>query len=261
VDDWEDLDFCRLTVIITCSCTRCLPDVPVFIFWSEGKASVELSWSWKHSYASAVLSGEWFMVAGGAGQGSRGCECGPGERECEPGCERAPVLLSAAPFGHRALVRVRAPGCCSWRLRPGSSLSRHWPDPPSVRQDIPPLPCATHSAGRRSDASCRALWLPGGSWGVCAGRRGVPGVQCSQARPSSPGDVQGRRPWVLLLLPPGESACSAKDQRGTSVEEKGALLAQFPLSASPRPLKQSDPQALRSCQRPALFLGSSQADG
>lgn len=49
VDDCEDLDFCRLTVIITCSCTRCLPDVPVFIFWSDGKASVELSWSWKHS--------------------------------------------------------------------------------------------------------------------------------------------------------------------------------------------------------------------
>ena len=49
VDDWEDLDFCRLTVIITCSCTRCLPDVPVFIFWSDGKASVELSWSGKHS--------------------------------------------------------------------------------------------------------------------------------------------------------------------------------------------------------------------
>lgn len=49
VDDWEDLDFCRLTVISTCSCTRCLPDVPVFIFWSEGRASVELSCSWKHS--------------------------------------------------------------------------------------------------------------------------------------------------------------------------------------------------------------------
>lgn len=49
VDDCEDLDFCRLTVISTCSCTRCLPDVPVFIFWSEGRASVELSWSWKHS--------------------------------------------------------------------------------------------------------------------------------------------------------------------------------------------------------------------
>lgn len=82
------MDFCRLTVIITCSCTRCLPDVPVFIFWSEGKASVELSWSWKHSYASAVLSGEWFMVAGGADQGSPECERRPGERECEPGCER-----------------------------------------------------------------------------------------------------------------------------------------------------------------------------
>lgn len=120
------------------------------------------------------------MVAGGAGQGSESAS-----RRCES--ERAPVL-SAAPYGHRALVRVRAPGCCSWRLRPGSSLSRHWPGPPSARQDIPPLPCATHSAGRRSDASCRALWLPGGRWGVCAGRRGVPGVQRSQARPSSPGD-------------------------------------------------------------------------
>ena len=80
MDDWEDLDFCRLTVIITCSCTRCLPDVPVFIFWSEGKASVELSWSWKHSYASAVLSGEWFMVAGGAGQGSESASRGASER-------------------------------------------------------------------------------------------------------------------------------------------------------------------------------------
>lgn len=43
VDDWDDLDFCLLTVIITCSCTRCRPDVPVFIFWSDGIASVELS--------------------------------------------------------------------------------------------------------------------------------------------------------------------------------------------------------------------------
>lgn len=85
MDDCEDLDFCRLTVIITCSCTRCLPDVPVFIFWSEGKASVELSWSWKHSYASAVLSGEWFMVAGGAGQGSRECERRPGEQRVRAG--------------------------------------------------------------------------------------------------------------------------------------------------------------------------------
>lgn len=71
MDDWDDLDFCRLTVIITCSCTRWRPDVPVFIFWSDGKASVELSWSGKHSYAKAVLSGEWFMAAGGAG---RACE-------------------------------------------------------------------------------------------------------------------------------------------------------------------------------------------
>lgn len=49
MDDCEDLDFCRLTVIITCSCTRWRPDVPVFIFWSDGRASVELSWSGKHS--------------------------------------------------------------------------------------------------------------------------------------------------------------------------------------------------------------------
>lgn len=49
VDDCDDLDFCRLAVIITCCCTRWLPDVPIFIFWSEGSASVELSWFWKHS--------------------------------------------------------------------------------------------------------------------------------------------------------------------------------------------------------------------
>lgn len=61
---------------------------------------------------------------------------------------------------------------------------------------------------------------------------GVPGVQRSQARPSSTGgDVRsrGRRPWVLLLLAQGESVCSAKDRQETSVEEKGTFLAQLPL--------------------------------
>lgn len=133
-----------------------------------------------------------------------------------PAGVRARVLLSAASYGHRALVRVRAPGCCSWRLRPGSSLSRHWPDPPSVRQDILPLPCATHSAGppfRRelqgTATARRALGC------VCRVERGrVPGVQSSQARPSSLGDdvrSRGDAPWVLLLLAPGESVRSAKD--------------------------------------------------
>lgn len=94
VDDCEDLDLCRLTVIITCSCTRCLPDVPVFILWSEGKASVELSWSWKHSYASAVLSGEWFMVAEGAGWGSREAR-GAVQREfgCVFSSQRFPMAI------------------------------------------------------------------------------------------------------------------------------------------------------------------------
>lgn len=64
-DEREDFCFCRLTVIITCSWTLCFPVPLVFNLWSEGKAKVELAWSWKHSYASAVFSGEWSMVADG----------------------------------------------------------------------------------------------------------------------------------------------------------------------------------------------------
>lgn len=49
LDDTDDFCFCLLTVIITCSWTRCLPVPLVFSLWSEGRASVELAWSWKHS--------------------------------------------------------------------------------------------------------------------------------------------------------------------------------------------------------------------
>lgn len=183
MDDCEDLDFCRFTVIITCSCTRCLPDVPVFIFWSEGRASVELSWSWKHSYASAVLSGEWFMAAGGAGRGAEGCGAAVRAR-----------VASAAPYGHRALVRARAPGCCCWRLRPARFVPRQVLTGPALCQTGYTTPALRHPL-RHSDASCRALPLPGGRWGVCRAR-GVPGVHRSQARPSSPGE--GVRPGRRL---------------------------------------------------------------
>lgn len=101
VDDWEDLDFCRLTVIITCSCTRCLPDVPVFIFWSDGKASVELSWSGKHSYAKAVLSGEWFMASGGAGRACERAERGGEGRRAAGGRRASGRRGSAALSGSR----------------------------------------------------------------------------------------------------------------------------------------------------------------
>lgn len=171
MDDWEDLDFCRFTVIITCSCTRCLPDVPVFIFWSDGKAKVELSWSWKHSYAKAVLSGEWFMVAGGWRRAAGAWE----SREARRGAvQRAGgnVLfsLSAAPYGHR----VRGPREGSRQLLlalpPRFVPLWQWRGPPSVRQDIPPLPCTTHSTWPRAAAaqtrSCRALLLRSQrSWG------------------------------------------------------------------------------------------------
>lgn len=128
VDACEDLDFCRLTVIITCSCTRCRPDVPVFIFWSDGKASVELSWSEKHSCAKAVLSGEWFMAAGGArGLGSESRSA----RQVRRRAGRA-RLLSAAPCGHR--VRGPREGCGRLLLapppRPGSAPSRPRRGPP-----------------------------------------------------------------------------------------------------------------------------------
>lgn len=49
LDDTDDFCFCLLTVIITCSWTRCFPVPLVFSLWSEGRASVELAWSWKHS--------------------------------------------------------------------------------------------------------------------------------------------------------------------------------------------------------------------
>lgn len=64
---------------------------------------------------------EWRVVHGDGGRRPgvaerRGVQCSG---------VRARVLFSAAPYGHRALVRVKAPGCCSWRLRPGSFLRRH----------------------------------------------------------------------------------------------------------------------------------------
>lgn len=43
LDDTDDFCFCRFTVIITCSWTRCLPVPLVFSLWSEGRASVELA--------------------------------------------------------------------------------------------------------------------------------------------------------------------------------------------------------------------------
>ncbi|KAK2086236.1 hypothetical protein P7K49_035661 [Saguinus oedipus] len=104
--DWN-LDFCRLTVIITCSCTRCRPDVPVFIFWSDGKASVEWSWSWKHSYAKA------WQEAGGAGRGR-------GERRALRACSSRAQRLP----GSRQLLLAPPPWLVPlW----------HWRGPPSAR--------------------------------------------------------------------------------------------------------------------------------
>lgn len=225
VDDCEDLDFCLLTVIITCSCTRCLPDVPVFIFWSEGKASVELSWSWKHSYASAVLSGEWFMVAVGWGWGARAG--GAERRRVRCSGVRARVLLSAAPYGHRALVRLRLPAAAPGASAPARpSAGTGGARPPSDRI-YHPCPAPPTPPARHSDASCRALPLRGGRWGVCwRGVRGggVPGVQSSQPRPSSPPPLRSRGDaprlcsyWLL------EKVCAQLRSEGDLCRGKGNL--------------------------------------
>lgn len=172
---------------------------------------------------------EWRVVHGDGGRGPgvaerRGVQCSG---------VRARVLFSAAPYGHRALVRVKAPGCCSWRLRPGSFLRRHWQDPPSVRQDIPPLPCATHSAGRRSDASCRALPLPGGRWGVY-GAGGS--ARCAKfptwsflyPSPTSRGDAPRSCSYRLL-----KKVCAQLRAEGDLCRGKGNFSCSAPRLAAP----------------------------
>lgn len=133
-----------------------------------------------------------------------------------------------------------APGGGSWRLRPGLSLCWHWRGPPSVRLDIPPLPCTTHSTGCAPPPgpSCRALPLR--ERALLRGRAASPdyGTSASPGPPllslaSLPCDVQevrppGRRPSILSLLAHGESMCSAQEPRETSLQEKGVFLDQVP---------------------------------
>lgn len=260
MDDWEDLGFCRLTVIITCSCTRCLPDVPVFIFWSDGKASVELSWSWKHSYARAVLSGEWFMVAGGARGPGPGRTERCGEVRCS-GRERV-FSLSVAPYGHRVSgargLPAAAPGA-STLARPLQALA----GPPSVRQDIPPLPCTTHSTAAQTRAAGHCLCGARGerSWGQGCQSPGTPALRFLLALPFSPTERCGPGETSLCPVPDGwwTKYCSVQELSETSLQEEESFLP----SALPTPV----PLRKVGCSPPSVLseletsLGIECADG
>lgn len=137
-DEREVFCFCRLTVIITCSWTLCFPVPLVFNLWSEGKAKVELAWSWKHSYASAVFSGEWSMVADGGAKMNVTClsfETLKNKARQKQQTAEKQSRWSIESQGARLAIRSSADSCSFSTL---CSPVNDWAGTPSARLDIQP---------------------------------------------------------------------------------------------------------------------------
>lgn len=167
VDEREDFCFCRFTVIITCSWTLCFPVPLVFNLWSEGKAKVELAWSWKHSYASAVFSGEWSIVADGGAKMNVTClsfETLKNKARQKQQTAAKQSQLNKESQGARLAIRSSADSCSFSTL---CSPVNDWAGTPSARLDIQPSAhthcCTLLPEPKTAEQTCQAtaFWLLG----------------------------------------------------------------------------------------------------